>query len=59
MHIYFAIEDGQKSIGEGPIQVGWFLTEDKASILYEPPYRMRSQSQTKHAKSASHCPAVL
>lgn len=64
MNIYFTIEDDQKSVGEGPIQVGWFLTEDKASILYEPPYRMRSQSQTKHApkphaKSASRCPAVL
>ena len=59
MHIHFTIEDDQKNIEEGPIQVGWFLIEDKASILYEPPYRMRSQSQTKHAKSASRCPAVL
>ena len=59
MYIHFTIEDDQKNIGEGPIQIGWFLIEDKASILYEPPYRMRSQSQTKHAKSASRCPAVL
>ncbi len=59
MYINFTIEDNQKNIGEGPIQVGWFLTEDKSAILFEPPYRMRSQSQTKHAKSASHCLAVL
>lgn len=59
MHIHFTVEDDQKNIGDGPIQVGWFLTEDKASILYEPPYRMRSQSESKHAKSASRCPAVL
>lgn len=59
MYINFTVSDDEKNIGEGPIQVGWFLTKDKASILFEPPYRMRSQSQTKHAKSASHCPAVL
>lgn len=59
MYINFTIEDNKKNIGEGPIQVGWFLTEDKSAILFEPPYRMRSQSQTKHAKSPSRCPAVL
>lgn len=59
MHIHFTIDDDQKNIGEGLIQVGWFLTEEKSSILYESPYRIRSQSQTKHAKSASCCPAVL
>jgi len=59
MHIHFTIEDQDRIEGTGPIQVGWFLTDDKAAILYEPPYRMRSQSQTKHAKSANRCPAVL
>lgn len=59
MYINFTIKDDQKNIGEGPIQVGWFLTEDKSAILFEAPYRMHSQSQTKHAKSASRCPAVL
>ena len=53
MHIHFTIEDQDRIEGTGPIQVGWFLTDDKAAILYEPPYRMRSQSQTKHTKSAS------
>lgn len=59
MHINFTIADDQERIETGPIQVGWFLTEDKAAILFGPPYRMRSQSKTKHAKSASRCPAVL
>lgn len=53
MHINFTITDEHKHRETGPIQVGWFLTDDKASILFEPPYRMRSQSQQKHAKSAS------
>ena len=59
MNISFTITDDQKHTETGPIQVGWFLTDDKASILFEPPYRMRSQSEQKHAKSASRCPAVL
>lgn len=59
MQINFTITDDQKHTETGPIQVGWFLTDDKASILFKPPYRMRSQSQQKHAKSASRCPAVL
>lgn len=59
MDIQFTIKDEVKTIEEGPIQVGWFLTEDKVAILFEPPYRMRSKSQTKHAKSASRCPAIL
>ena len=59
MQINFTITDYHKHTETGPIQVGWFLTDDKASILFEAPYRMRSQSQQKHAKSASRCPAVL
>lgn len=59
MNINFTITDDQKHTETGPIQVGWFLTEEKASILFEPPYRMRSKFQQKHAKSASRCPAVL
>ena len=49
MHIHFTVEDRGHVDGTGPIQVGWFLTDDKAAILFEAPYRMRSQSQTKHA----------
>ncbi|WP_416040490.1 hypothetical protein [Acinetobacter lactucae] len=59
MYLNFTIDDQDKIIGEGVIQVGWFLVDDKSELLYEPPYRMRSKSETKHAKSASRCPAVL
>ena len=44
----------------GPVQVGWFLTEAKGSIIYFPPERVRSVDMNKtHAKSASRCPAVI
>ena len=59
MHIHFTIEDQEHLKEHGPLQVGWFLTDDKTAILYDPPYRMRSVNQGKHAKSASRCPAVL
>lgn len=59
MQINFTKIDDQKHTKTGAIQVGWFFIEDQASILYVPQYRLRSQSQQKHAKSASRCPAVL
>jgi hypothetical protein len=44
----------------GPVQVGWFLAEDKGGVIYEPPERMRSVEVNRtHAKSASRCPAVI
>lgn len=44
----------------GPVQVGWFLTEQKGGIVYFPPERVRSVDlNRKHAKSASRCPAVI
>lgn len=59
MHIEFSVQDRDAHRETGPLQVGWFLVDDKAAILFDAPYRLRSQSQTKHAKSASRCPAVL
>lgn len=53
MYLNFTVIDQEKIIGDGVIQVGWFLVDDKSALLYEPPYRMRSKSETKHAKSAS------
>jgi hypothetical protein len=50
-------EDGPKN---GPITVGWFLTQDKGGLLYEAPERlMFRQTNKAHAKSASRCPAVI
>ena len=43
MHIDFTITDVQKNTETGPIQVGWFLKDDKASIFYEAPYRIQSK----------------
>ncbi|MEH6654172.1 hypothetical protein [Loktanella salsilacus] len=46
--------------GKGPVQVGWFLNQRKAGIVYFPPERVRSADMNKtHAKSASRCPAVI
>lgn len=46
--------------GKGPVQVGWFLNQKKAGIVYFPPERVRSAEMNKnHAKSASRCPAVI
>lgn len=34
MHIHFTIEDQDRIEGTEPIQVGWFLTDDKASPVH-------------------------
>lgn len=50
-------EDGPRS---GPVQVGWFLANDKGAVLYDPPERLVSRPVNRtHAKSASRCPAVI
>lgn len=59
MDIHFTVGDYDQTVQDGPLQVGWFLTEDQGSLLFEPPYRLRSVAQNAHAKSASRCPAVL
>jgi hypothetical protein len=44
----------------GPVQVGWFLSDRKGGVIYEPPERVRSVEVNRtHAKSASRCPAVI
>lgn len=46
--------------GAGPIVVGWFLTDDKGGVLFDPPERLMSRGVNKtHAKSAARCPAVI
>jgi hypothetical protein len=50
-------DDGPRS---GPITLGWFLTETKGSILFDPPERLIFRQTNKaHAKSAGRCPAVV
>ncbi len=44
----------------GIVQIGWLLDNEKSSIIYFPPERIRSADiNREHAKSASRCPAVL
>lgn len=46
--------------GTGPLQVGWFLSDLKTGVIYNPPERVRGVERNKtHAKSASRCPAVI
>ncbi|SLN66061.1 hypothetical protein [Roseisalinus antarcticus] len=46
--------------GSGPVQVGWFLSNNKGGVIYAPPERVRGAERNKtHAKSASRCPAVI
>ncbi|MBF7688753.1 hypothetical protein [Acinetobacter rathckeae] len=59
MEINFTIGDCEQKALDGPLQVGWFLTEEQGALLFEAPYRLRSMSQNRHAKSASRCPAIL
>lgn len=50
-------EDGPRS---GPVTVGWFLTQDKGAVLFDPPERVSiRQTNRAHAKSAGRCPAVV
>ena len=44
----------------GPVTVGWFMSDKKGSIIYDTPERVRSvEMNREHAKSASRCPAVI
>ena len=50
-------EDGP---GTGAVSVGWFLTQDKGAVMFDPPERViMRQTNKAHAKSASRCPAVV
>lgn len=52
-----APDEGPKS---GPVKVGWIYKDREASIVFDPPERVRSaEMNRKHAKSASRCPAVI
>ncbi|MDR0808502.1 MAG: hypothetical protein LBE86_05140 [Gemmobacter sp.] len=50
----------EDSPSSAPIQVGWFLTNDKNAVIYDPPERVSlRQTNRTHAKSAARCPGVL
>ncbi len=50
--------DGQSP--SGPVVVGWVLDQKEATIIFDPPTRVKSVDLNRtHAKSASRCPAVV
>lgn len=60
MQITMTYDRPDEGPGSGPVTVGWFLTEDKGGLLYEPPERLIfRQTNRTHAKSAARCPAVI
>jgi hypothetical protein len=60
MQITMTYDRPEEGPGSGPVTVGWFLTEDKGALLYDPPERlMFRQTNRSHAKSAARCPAVI
>jgi hypothetical protein len=49
-----------EGVGSGPVTVGWLIPDNKGSIIFDPPTRVRSVDMNRtHAKSASRCPAVI
>jgi hypothetical protein len=60
MQITMTYDRPEEGPASGPVTVGWFLTEDKGALLYEPPERLIfRQTNRTHAKSAARCPAVI
>jgi hypothetical protein len=60
MQITITLDDTSDDPRAGPVQVGWFLTQEKGAVLYDPPERLTSRgAQKAHAKSAARCPAVV
>jgi hypothetical protein len=60
MQITITLDRPDEGPRSGPATVGWFLTEPKGSILFDPPERLSfRQTNRTHAKSAARCPAVI
>jgi hypothetical protein len=60
MEITVAFDRPDEGPQSGPVTVGWFLTTDKAAVLFDAPERLIFRQTNKtHAKSASRCPAVI
>ncbi len=61
MHFSVSLEGPEfDGPGTGPVSVGWMLDQKEATIIFDPPTRVRSVDVNKtHAKSASRCPAIV
>jgi hypothetical protein len=60
MQLSISLENPSTEATSGPVTVGWFLDQTEATIIFDPPTRVRSVDMNRtHAKSASRCPAVI
>jgi len=60
MDINITLERAPNDPKSGPVTVGWFHADDKASIVMYPPERVSFRDTNKsHAKSAARCPGVV
>lgn len=60
MDITISYQRGETDPGNGPVRIGWLLSEASSPIVYDPPRRVNSRdARRSHAKSASRCPAIL
>lgn len=60
MDIGITFERPEFSPRSGPVTVGWFLNNDRSSVLMFPPERVSFRGTNKtHAKSAARCPSVV
>ena len=61
MQILVSVENAPNSAAEtGPSPSAGCFMDPKASIIFDPPVRVRSVEMNRtHAKSASRCPAVI
>jgi hypothetical protein len=49
-----------RPFSKGAVQVGWLFNDDKNSVVFVDPERVKSAEVSKsHAKSASRCPAII
>jgi hypothetical protein len=59
MQITVTLDRAEEGPRSGPVTVGWFLTETKGAVIFDPPERLSSRPPNRgHAKSAARCPAV-
>jgi hypothetical protein len=48
------------SLPRSSVQVGWLFNDDKSSVIFDAPERLKSVDvNRRHAKSAARCPAVI
>jgi len=60
MDINITVSDPDDGHNTGPVQIGWFRSDGKNAVLFDPPERITQRSGNRsHAKSAARCPSVI